>query len=110
MESKPILNSAGGVDTSSQQQNAIRASGEKKASPSSSRECLKKRHVLALYSFFGFFLAYSFRANLSVAIVDMSKINAEPESPLNSSNQTSAAGYHPHGRRLKGEWSPVLQG
>jgi hypothetical protein len=41
-----------------------------------SKAC-KKRHILAFYSFAGFFLAYSLRANLSVAIVDMSKINME---------------------------------
>lgn len=36
---------------------------------------IKKRHMLAIYAFFGFFFAYSLRANLSVAIVDMSKTN-----------------------------------
>ena len=34
---------------------------------------IKKRHVLAIYAFFGFFVAYIMRANLSVAIVEMSK-------------------------------------
>ncbi len=33
---------------------------------------LPKRHILALYAFFGFFFAYSLRSNLSVAIVQMS--------------------------------------
>jgi hypothetical protein len=33
---------------------------------------LPKRYILAVYAFFGFFFAYSLRANLSVAIVQMS--------------------------------------
>ncbi len=36
---------------------------------------IKKRHVLAIYTFFGFLFAYSFRASLSVAIVDMAKVH-----------------------------------
>ena len=37
-------------------------------------QLVKKRYVLSFYAFFGFFVAYSLRANLSVAIVDMSQI------------------------------------
>ena len=50
---------------------------------------IKKRHVLTFYAFFGFFFAYAMRANLSVAIVDMtkmSKINKKPDDILTSAN------------------------
>jgi hypothetical protein len=52
---------------------------------------LPKRHVLALYGFFGFFFAYSLRANLSVAIVQMSTYDFDDtKDPVhaNSTNQT----------------------
>ena len=35
---------------------------------------IPKRYVLAIFAFFGFFFAYMLRANLSVAIVQMSRI------------------------------------
>lgn len=41
----------------------------------SSNKSIKKRYVLAIYAFFGFFIAFSLRANLSVAIVDMSNVD-----------------------------------
>ena len=37
-------------------------------------QLIKKRYVLSFYAFFGFFVAFLMRANLSVAIVDMSKV------------------------------------
>lgn len=52
----------------------------------------KTRHILTVYAFFGFFFAYSMRAQLSVAIVEMTK-----HSRKNITNTTV-------------EWSPLLQG
>ena len=43
---------------------------------------IKKRHVLAFYAFFGFFIAYTLRANLSVAIVDMSHTDFHSSPPI----------------------------
>ena len=56
----------------------------------------KTRHILTIYAFFGFFFAYSFRAQLSVAIVEMSKANR-----LNKSHNGTFV--------VEGDWSPVLQ-
>ncbi len=52
---------------------------------------IKKRHVLTLYSFFGFFFAYCIRADLSVAIVDMSKSNRNHQIHFSQNNSNSSA-------------------
>ncbi len=52
------------------------------------KSCLEKvpkRHILAIFAFFGFFFAYILRANLSVAIVQMSRKNIE----LSTDNTTN---------------------
>ena len=54
---------------------------------------VKKRHILTVFAFFGFLFAYALRANLSIAIIDMAKINSKSDS-----NGTLA------------EWSPALKG
>lgn len=62
---------------------------------------LQKRQVLMVYAFFGFFLTYALRVNLSVAIVDMVKEHSEPL--VAGVNGTS------DGTAVEG-WSTVLQG
>ena len=54
---------------------------------------IKKRHILTVFAFFGFLFAYALRANLSIAIIDMAKINSK-----SNSNGTLD------------EWSPALKG
>lgn len=79
MENKPILSqSLASVDNAGKPKKGLLAS-------------IKKRHVLAFYAFFGFFIAYTLRANLSVAIVDMSHANfhkVESSSPSPTSTTT----------------------
>ena len=55
-----------------------------------------KRYILAVFSFFGFFFAYILRANLSVAIVQMSRLN----------NENSTVSEHQNVNK----WSTSLQG
>jgi hypothetical protein len=78
MENKPIL-SHQAADSSStplaRDDNKSGTSGTRSSQIVELSKACKKRHILAFYSFAGFFLAYSMRANLSVAIVEMSKIN-----------------------------------
>lgn len=77
MENKPILSqSFTSMDYLNQEDNQNRPSRSIIDNPSSLGifRSVKKRHVLAIYAFFGFFFAYSIRANLSVAIVDMAKM------------------------------------
>jgi ACS family sodium-dependent inorganic phosphate cotransporter len=131
MENKPIL-SHQNPDSS----NVLGASDSRTAAGKNSNvtqkitelsNAFKKRHVLALYSFAGFFLAYSFRANLSVAIVDMSKINMEQYTIThNDSNGThfitvsftllvnrlvlNLQNIELFFKKTRGQWSPVLQG
>jgi ACS family sodium-dependent inorganic phosphate cotransporter len=57
--------------------------------------CIKKRHILTIYAFFGFLFAYALRANLSIAIVDMVKVNTINNDTISNINN---------------EWSPKLQG
>ena len=52
---------------------------------------IKKRHVLAIYAFFGYFVAYALRANLSVAIVDMSKTNLNTMERIEDDDGSSVA-------------------
>ncbi len=72
-----------------------------------SLNCMKKRYILTIYSFFGFFLAYALRVNLSVAIIEMvnSKSNAHEELNSDLGNSTVQL-YAP----IRYEWSPVLKG
>jgi hypothetical protein len=69
--------------------------------------CIQKRHVLAVYSFFGFFFAYSLRANFSVAIVDMSKskVNHKIIDLSSANSNQTMLNYHE-----SDEWSTILQG
>lgn len=52
----------------------------------------QKRHILSIYSFFGYFVAYSQRTLLSVAILDMvkdaSQFGATNISLINATSQT----------------------
>ena len=70
MEDKPILSqSFTSID---------KLTGNDGGRNSDRKGCLQsisKRHVLAFYAFLGFFIAYTLRANLSVAIVEMSQTN-----------------------------------
>ena len=68
-----------------------------------SLNCLKKRHILTIYAFFGFFIAYALRVNLSVAIVDMVR---EPVDKLNETNPL----IENVNDDVKYVWSSVLQG
>jgi hypothetical protein len=57
---------------------------------------LPKRYILAVFSFFGYFFAYSLRANLSVGIVQMSRLNENNINSTSSEHQiwsTSLQGY-----------------
>lgn len=63
---------------------------------------LHKRQVLMIYAFFGFFLTYALRVNLSVAIVDMVKDHSKPL--VNEGVNGTSDGT------LVEEWSTVLQG
>ena len=82
MESKPILspNNQTGLSSLQSPDNTSIATEElnKKLNIfyklNSLLQLIKKRYVLSFYMFFGFFVAFLTRANLSVAIVDMSKI------------------------------------
>lgn len=47
-------------------------------------KAFQKRQILAIYGFFGYFMAYSMRTILSVAIIDMN----ESSQPENLSNNT----------------------
>ena len=51
-------------------------------------QLIQKRYVLSFYAFFGFFVAFMMRANLSVAIVDMGKIILMKQDLENASNIT----------------------
>lgn len=59
------------------------------------QSCFKtipKRYILALFAFFGYFFAYILRANLSVAIVQMSQKTIEEQSLSgNNGNSTNNA-------------------
>lgn len=68
-----------------------------------SLKCIKKRHILTVYAFFGFLIAYALRVNLSVAIVDMVR---EPTAHLNGTNKSVVNAED----GVKYEWSPALQG
>lgn len=87
MENKPILTSI--------------SSDSNFSSVISWFNAIKKRYILTLYSFFGFFFAYIFRANLSVAILEMSK--AIPVSNLTKQENNTLD-------LPESEWSPLLQG
>lgn len=102
MESRPILNQASftSSDNLNNSTSQIQTDSGLFSKLSDLLQSIKKRYVLSLYAFFGFFIAYSLRANLSVAIVDMSKVN----SLASSSNTTSNGTSKPE------NWSPVLQG
>lgn len=67
--------------------------------------CMKKRHILTIYAFFGFFLAYALRANLSVAIIEM--VNSAHNVRENISSVWDNSTIH---TPVRYEWSPVLQG
>ncbi|CAF0792094.1 unnamed protein product [Brachionus calyciflorus] len=98
MEDKPILTQASYVSTDSLSQRP----GSPNIpiyEPCSFFSKIKKRHILTLYSFFGFFFAYIFRANLSVAIVEMSKSQSELTVQENNTLHLPL-----------NEWSPLLQG
>ena len=88
---------------------------------------IKKRYVLAIYAFLGFFIAYALRANLSVAIVDMAKMeSAQDVHPTTATTTTSPS--HEDGNTSQAysanttsptmttvhygdkKWSPILQG
>lgn len=99
MEDKPILSqSFTSIDklTSNDGSGGGRHTGGKGCLQS-----ISKRHVLAFYAFLGFFIAYTLRANLSVAIVEMSQTNfhkivthsATPEdtTSVNDQSTTSSA-------------------
>jgi len=73
---------------------------------SSCMQTMPKRYVLALLAFFGFFFAYIYRADLSVAIVEMSAKEAEASLTDNTTGRIIARSASK--RSLK--WSPVLQG
>lgn len=115
MENKPILSqSLASVDNLD---SSIRAA-------SGYLQSIKKRHVLAVYAFFGFFIAYTLRANLSVAIVDMAHVNFHTVSPppitsdfqtsvtssLNEENTTTTTTTRVPEIEKSEPWSPVLQG
>ena len=113
METDPIRGSISSNNTASLLQNNSKSSSRFSTYITKSKDqldqinsCIKKRHVLAIYSFFGFFFAYSLRANFSVAIVDMSKakINHRIIDLSGSSNETTA-NHHD-----SDEWSTILQG
>lgn len=60
-------------------------------------QSIKKRHVLAIYAFSGFFVAYTLRANLSVAIVDMAqhdfhKVSLPPVTTTATDETTGVSG------------------
>ncbi len=94
MESKPILstNNQSGFASLPTPDNASIATEElnKKLNIfyklNSLLQLIKKRYVLSFYMFFGFFVAFLMRANLSVAIVDMSKVVSITYDSTNSSN------------------------
>lgn len=48
----------------------------------------QKRQILAIYAFFGYFVAYSMRTILSVAIIDMNGKKPEYHKNANLTNQT----------------------
>lgn len=79
MEKKPILDQQGQQqhqqpDVTSSSKTEENGGGKSKIDNLIAKT-LQKRYILAFYSFSGFLLAYSLRANLSVAIVDMSKVD-----------------------------------
>ena len=49
----------------------------------------QKRQILAIYAFFGYFVAYSMRTILSVAIIDMSGKKFEFNKSDNLTNRTA---------------------
>lgn len=73
---------------------------------SSCAQSLPKRYLLALLAFFGFFFAYIYRADLSVAIVEMSAKDTDMDMIENTTGRVIARSIGK--RNLK--WSPVLQG
>jgi hypothetical protein len=102
METKPILkdngldNSAVSINSSANTSNTLKTNNNNsnKNDGLNLKEIIsgsiKKRHILTLYSFFGFFFAYSFRANLSVAIVDMARINTKIVTDLSNTSSNSS--------------------
>ena len=109
MESRPIFSHSMSSLSSSVQDEFSDKSTKKLSSSVGSAgilACIKKRHVLTIYAFFGFFFAYAMRANLSVAIVDMSKSEAKADemNVLAEDNLTKPI------IRQSPEWSPILQG
>ncbi|RNA37043.1 Vesicular glutamate transporter 1 [Brachionus plicatilis] len=93
MENKPILTSSVSGSIASSSNLGIICSWI---------NAIKKRHILTIYSFFGFFFAYIFRANLSVAILEMSKQNKPVANLTQQENNTLDL--------PQSEWSPLLQG
>lgn len=102
-------------------------------------QSIKKRHVLAIYAFLGFFIAYALRANLSVAIVDMARAESaqdiHPTTATTTASTTSTSNSQPAVTERSGDdefnlttatstppstmttvhygdkkWSPILQG
>jgi hypothetical protein len=113
METDPIRGSISSHNTGSLLPNDSKNSGRFSSYISKGKDqlnqlnsCIKKRHVLAIYSFFGFFFAYSLRANFSVAIVDMSKskVNHKIIDLSGNINETTASHHDTD------EWSTILQG
>lgn len=96
MENKPILSHSNFVSTEKLTQHS--SSQQEQHTPCSLVSSIKKRHILTLYAFFGFFFAYVFRANLSVAIVEMSKSSIITVQENNTLHLPES------------EWSPLLQG
>jgi len=92
MERKPILNNSVNSLNNSTKENKSECA-QMASSTFGFLNKIKKRHVLTLYAFFGFFFAYCIRADLSVAIVDMSKSNHNQQMSFvhnnNSNNNTS---------------------
>lgn len=94
MESKPILssNNQTGFTSSTTPDNTSISTDELNKKLNIFYKCntllqlIKKRYVLSFYMFFGFFVAFLARANLSVAIVDMSKIVSMTYDSNNATN------------------------
>jgi hypothetical protein len=111
METDPIRSSVSSHNNLLQRNDSIKTGGaiafidKTKIQLSKFTGCFQKRQVLAIYSFFGFFFAYSLRANFSVAIVEMSKAKFEtkPFEQASSSNHSQLV-------HKTEEWSTVLQG
>lgn len=89
MENKPILSqSFTSIDKLTVATNDDGGGGGRRHK--SCLQSIRKRHVLAFYAFSGFFIAYTLRANLSVAIVDMSQTNFHTAPAFTSSSAASS--------------------